>query len=167
VFAEVHEDAVGRQAVEPGGEGRLAAERAGGAEEVDVFVHLFRTAGSFRGEAAFTTWLHRLTANRVLMHFRKQKSRREETTEDGSLPERAAEPSAVSPGRTQLLDRLALDRALARLPHGYRTVFVLHDIEGYEHEEIGRIVGIAAGTSKSQLHKARARLRKLLKDSKQ
>jgi RNA polymerase sigma-70 factor (ECF subfamily) len=130
----------------------------------DVFVHLFRTIGSFRGEAAFTTWLHRLTANRVLMHFRKVKSRRDETTDDGTLPERAEEfVGGPSAGRAQLLDRVALDRALARLPKGYRTVFILHDIEGYEHEEVARIMGCAPGTSKSQLHKARTRMRKLLK----
>jgi RNA polymerase sigma-70 factor, ECF subfamily len=130
----------------------------------DVFVHLFRTIGSFRGEAAFTTWLHRLAANRVLMHFRKMKSRREETTEDGVLPERAEEPAGVpASGRSQLLDRVALERALARLPRGYRAVFILHDIEGYEHEEVARMMGCAPGTSKSQLHKARVRMRKLLK----
>jgi RNA polymerase sigma-70 factor (ECF subfamily) len=130
----------------------------------EVFVHLFRTIGSFRGEAAFTTWLHRLAANRVLMHFRKMKSRRDETTEDGTLPERAGESvGGTAPGRTQLLDRVALGRALARLPRGYRTVFILHDIEGYEHEEVARIMGCAPGTSKSQLHKARLRMRKLLK----
>jgi len=127
----------------------------------EVFINLYRKIGMFRGESQFTTWLHRLAVNRVLMHFRKSKNRRDAVTEDGTTPEPAFEAPG-GPARTPLLDRLALDRALARLPPGYRAVFVLHDIEGYEHEEVARICGIAAGTSKSQLHKARARLRRLL-----
>lgn len=127
----------------------------------EVFINLYHKLGSFRGESAFTTWLHRLTVNRVLMQFRKVKSRRDELTDDGTTPEPPPEPEGGAP-RTPLLDRVALDRALAQLPPGYRAVFILHDIEGYEHEEVGRLLGCAAGTSKSQLHKARARLRKLL-----
>lgn len=128
----------------------------------EVFVHLFRQIGSFRGEAAFTTWLHRLTANHVLMHFRKKRrARREVATEDGMTPEPVFKSRGAA-GPMPVLDHMALSNAIAQLAPGYRAVFILHDIEGYEHEEIARILGCNAGTSKSQLHKARMRLRKLL-----
>ena len=128
----------------------------------DVFVQLYRNVGSFRGESAFTTWLHRLTTNLVLMHFRKMRGRREQTTEEGVMPEAPTVGGSVGVQAPSMHDRVALNNALRRLPPGYRAVFVLHDIEGYEHEEVGRLLGCAAGTSKSQLHKARARLRRLL-----
>ena len=129
----------------------------------EVFIQLYRKVGSFRGDSAFTTWLHRMTVNQVLMHFRKKRSRVELTSEDGDPPPHAAVVGTEDPARMPVVDRIEIDRALARLPQGYRTVLVLHDIEGYEHEEIARMLGIAAGTSKSQLHKARMKLRKLLK----
>ena len=128
----------------------------------EVFIQLFRKIGSFRGESAFTTWLHRLTVNQVLMHFRKRSVRDEKTTEEGETPEQAV-LGTENPDRMHVVDRIALDNAIAQLPNGYRTVFVLHDVEGYEHEEIGRMLGCAVGTSKSQLHKARMKLRGLLK----
>ena len=127
----------------------------------EVFVHVFRKAGSFRGESAFTTWLHTLTVTQVLMHFRKRRARKEQLTADGELPARAVS-GAEYPGRTPLIDRAALDQALAQLPPGYRAVFVLYDVEGYEHEEVARLLGCSVGTSKSQLHKARMKLRALL-----
>ena len=133
------------------------------AEDVtqEVFVLLFRKIGGFRGEANFTTWLHRLTVNQVLMRFRKNKSRREEALEDEDLqPHESARPP--SPKAAQLIDRITLESAIAKLPPGYRAAFILHDVEGYEHEEVARILGCAVGTSKSQLHKARTKLRKLL-----
>ncbi|MDQ1525213.1 MAG: hypothetical protein QOE47_3137 [Pyrinomonadaceae bacterium] len=126
----------------------------------EVFVHLFRKIGSFRGESAFSTWLHRLTVNHVLMHFRKRNGR-ERITEDGETPNEVVR-GTEHPGRMQVVDKISLDNALARLAPGYRAVFILHDVEGYEHEEIGRMLGCSTGTSKSQLHKARLRLRKLL-----
>jgi RNA polymerase sigma-70 factor, ECF subfamily len=126
----------------------------------DVFVHLFRKIGSFRGESAFATWLHQLTVNQVLMHFRKHK-KREQTTDDGEMPDQIVK-GTEHPARMQVIDKITLDNALAQLSPGYRAVFILHDIEGYEHEEIGSILGCSTGTSKSQLHKARLRLRKLL-----
>jgi RNA polymerase sigma-70 factor, ECF subfamily len=133
------------------------------AEDVtqEVFVLLFRKIGGFRGEASFTTWLHRLTVNQVLMRFRKNKSRREEALEDENLQphESVRQPF---PRASQLIDRVALENAIAKLPPGYRAAFILHDIEGYEHEEVARLLGCAVGTSKSQLHKARTKLRKLL-----
>ena len=127
----------------------------------EVFIHLFRKVGSFRGESAFTTWLHRMAVNHVLMHFRKRKSLKEQTTADGEMPEQVAR-GTENPARMPVLDRVALDEAVAELPPGYRTVFVLHDVEGYDHEEVARILGCSSGTSKSQLHKARKKLRGLL-----
>jgi RNA polymerase sigma-70 factor (ECF subfamily) len=126
----------------------------------EVFLHLFRKIGSFRGESAFSTWLHRLTVNHVLMHFRKHKGR-ERMTDDGEMPNEVVR-GTENPGRMQVVDKISLDIALARLAPGYRAVFILHDVEGYEHEEIGRMLGCSTGTSKSQLHKARLKLRKLL-----
>ncbi len=128
----------------------------------EAFIQLFRKIGSFRGDSAFTTWLHRLTVNQVLMHFRKRSVKLERTTEEGETPVQIVR-GTENPNAMPVLDRIALDRALAQLPPGYRTVFVLHDIEGHEHEEIARILGVAVGTSKSQLHKARMKLRRLLK----
>src|SRR5215213_137103 len=133
------------------------------AEDVtqEVFVLLFRKIGGFRGEASFTTWLHRLTVNQVLMRFRKNKSRREDALEDEELqPHESVRPTSTK--ASQVVDRLTLESAIAKLPPGYRAAFILHDVEGYEHEEVARILGCAVGTSKSQLHKARTKLRKLL-----
>ncbi|HEX8337288.1 MAG TPA: sigma-70 family RNA polymerase sigma factor [Pyrinomonadaceae bacterium] len=133
------------------------------AEDVtqEVFVLLFRKIGGFRGEANFKTWLHRLTVNQVLMRFRKNKSRREDALEDEDLQAyETVRPN--SPKATQLIDRVTLEAAIAKLPPGYRAAFILHDVEGFEHEEVARILGCAVGTSKSQLHKARTKLRKIL-----
>src|SRR3989449_11529156 len=128
----------------------------------DAFIQLFRKIGSFRGESAFTTWLHRLTVNQVLMHFRKRGVRLEQTTEDGEAPIQIVK-GTENPNAMPVVDRIALDKAIAQLPPGYRTVFTLHDIEGHEHEEIARMLGCSVGTSKSQLHKARMKLRGLLR----
>jgi RNA polymerase sigma-70 factor (ECF subfamily) len=127
----------------------------------EVFIQLHRKIGSFRGEAAFTTWLHRLTVNQVLMHFRKRSVRSELTTDDGEMPD-SIDPDTINPEAMPIVDRIGLENAIAQLPNGYRTVFVLHDVEGYEHEEIAKLLGCSAGTSKSQLHKARLKLRRLL-----
>ncbi len=127
----------------------------------EAFIQLFRKIGSFRGDSAFTTWLHRLTVNQCLMHFRKKSVKVERTTEEGETPVQIVLGTG-NPNSMPVLDRIALDNALSQLPPGYRTVFVLHDIEGHEHEEIARMLGVAVGTSKSQLHKARMKLRKLL-----
>jgi RNA polymerase sigma-70 factor (ECF subfamily) len=128
----------------------------------EAFIQLFRKVGSFRGDSAFSTWLHRLTVNQVLMHFRKRSVKMERTTEEGETPEQTV-MGTENPNQMPVVDRIALDRAIAQLPPGYRTVFVLHDVEGHEHEEIARILNVAVGTSKSQLHKARMKLRSLLK----
>ena len=128
----------------------------------EAFIQLFRKIGSFRGDSAFTTWLHRLTVNQCLMHFRKRSVKLEKTTEEGETPVQVVS-GTENPNAMPVMDRIALDNALTQLPPGYRTVFVLHDVEGHEHEEIAKMLGVAVGTSKSQLHKARMKLRKILK----
>jgi RNA polymerase sigma-70 factor, ECF subfamily len=127
----------------------------------EIFIYLFKKVGTFRGESAFTTWLHRLTANHVLMHFRKGRVRREKLTEDTEVPG-ATVRGTENPGRMVIQDRIALDNAIKQLPPGYRMVFILHDVEGHEHHEIADLLGCSTGTSKSQLHKARMKLRRLL-----
>lgn len=127
----------------------------------EVFIQLFRKIGSFRGDSAFSTWLHRMTVNQVLMHFRRRSFKNEKTSEDGEMPEQTVVGTA-DPSKMRVIDRIALKNAIAELPKGYKNVFVLHDVEGYEHEEVARLLGISVGTSKSQLHKARLKLRGLL-----
>jgi len=126
----------------------------------EVFVQLFRTFGSFRGEAAFTTWLHRLTVNHVLMYFRKNKRRvqSEQITENTDKLARVAGGSK----RTSIVDRILLSEVIAKLPDGYRQALILHDIYGWDHKEIARRNGRTEGTSKSQLHKAKMTLRSLI-----
>ena len=133
----------------------------------EAFLQLFRKIGTFRGESAFSTWLHRMAVNVVLMRLRKKGlplvplEDTVETEEDGPKKELGA-PDAVLAGS---VDRMELQRAVEALPPGYRSIFVLHDVEGYEHNEIADLVGCSIGNSKSQLHKARMKLRELLKTS--
>jgi RNA polymerase sigma-70 factor, ECF subfamily len=127
----------------------------------EVFIQLYRKIGSFRGDSAFTTWLHRMTVNQVLMHFRKRTVKFEKTTEEGETPVQIV-IGTENQSRMPIVDKIALESAIAQLPNGYKNVFVLHDVEGYEHEEVARILGCSVGTSKSQLHKARLKMRKLL-----
>jgi RNA polymerase sigma-70 factor, ECF subfamily len=127
----------------------------------DVFLQVQRNIKSFRGESTFASWLHRITVNQVLMRFRKKSTRSELTTEDGEMPDVVA-PNTDNPSQMAIIDHIALACAIEKLPAGYRKVFLLHDVEGYEHEEIAKILGISAGTSKSQLHKARMKLRTIL-----
>lgn len=138
-------------------------QNAADAEDLtqQVFIQLFRKLHTFRGESSFTTWLHRLTVNQVLMHFRRRVVKTEKTTEDGSTPVRIV-TGTENPSRPAMIDRIALNQAIGQLPPGYRIVFILHDVEGFEHDQIGKMLGCAVGTSKSQLHKARQRLRQLL-----
>ncbi len=129
----------------------------------DVFVCLLRKISTFRGESAFSSWLYRLTENSVLMRFRKKKHRwipLEEPKEDegGSYREIGAPDSNLS----GLLDRIDLQCAVDVLPNGYKTALVLHDVQGYGHGEIAEMFGYSIGNSKSQLHKARRKLRQLL-----
>lgn len=127
----------------------------------EVFIQLFRKVGSFRGDSAFSTWLHRLTVNQVLMHFRRRSFKNEKVSDDGEMPEQVVS-GTTNPSKMPVIDRIAIKNAIAELPRGYRNVFVLHDVEGYEHEEVARMLHISVGTSKSQLHKARLKLRGLL-----
>ncbi|HLA95611.1 MAG TPA: RNA polymerase sigma factor [Pyrinomonadaceae bacterium] len=128
----------------------------------DVFIQLYRKIGSFRGDSAFTTWLHRMTVNQVLMHFRKRNVKFEKVTEEGETPDQIVAGTS-NPNKMPIVDKIALQNAIEQLPAGYKNVFVLHDVEGFEHEEVAKILGCSVGTSKSQLHKARLKLRKLLK----
>lgn len=128
----------------------------------DVFVQLFRKLKTFRGESSFSTWLHRITINAVLMHFRKPVVKVEQTTYDADDQHDLLSGTQTA-SSSSVVDRISLDEALAKLAPGYRAVFILHDVEGYEHSQIGEILGCSVGTSKSQLHKARLRLRTLLR----
>ena len=132
----------------------------------DVFLQLFRKIGTFRGESAFSTWLHRMSVNIVLMRFRK-KPKAETSLDSLTNPEEESGRSPEEFGRPDLrldgvIDRVALQAAISELAPGYRAMFILHDIEGYKHEEIAQILGCTPGNSKSQTHKARIRLRELL-----
>jgi RNA polymerase sigma-70 factor (ECF subfamily) len=132
----------------------------------EAFLRLFRKIHTFRGESAFSTWLHRLVVNIVLMHLRKKslpvvsiEATRDPSNETSSPSIDIAAPDLFLEGS---IDRINLRRCIAQLPVGYRTVFVLHDIQGYEHHEIAEMLGRSVGVSKSQLHRARMRLRELL-----
>jgi RNA polymerase sigma-70 factor, ECF subfamily len=129
------------------------------AEEVaqEVFVRVFRGLAAFRGDSALSTWIYRLTVNAALSHLARR-GRRQEVSADDSLVEIPAPPVPErDPG---LATRI--EAALARLPAGYRAILVLHDVEGLSHEECAAILECRVGTCKSQLHKARARMRELL-----
>ena len=133
----------------------------------EAFLQLFRKISTFRGESAFSTWLHRLAVNVVLMHLRKKGLQQVSLDEvDSSQDEPVKRDYGDYDQRLMgSVDRISLTRAIAELPPGYRTVFVLHDVEGYEHNEIAEIMKCSVGNSKSQLHKARMKLRDLLRTS--
>lgn len=132
----------------------------------EAFLLAFRKLGTFRGDSALSTWLYRVAVNTVLMHFRKRSMRVREAsldelnTRDTSSPNN--EQGEVDGRLVSTVDRIALTRAIELLPLGYRTVFLLHEVKGYEHQEIARILRCSIGNSKSQLHKAKARMRELL-----
>ena len=134
----------------------------------EAFLQLFRKIGTFRGESAFSTWLHRMAVNVVLMQLRKKGLQvvplddENEGEEETPKKDYGAQDNVLAGS----LDRLQLKNAIDRLPPGYRSIFVLHDVEGFEHNEIAEMVGCSIGNSKSQLHKARMKLRDLLKLSK-
>lgn len=133
----------------------------------EAFLQLFRKIATFRGESAFSTWLHRMAVNVVLMQLRKKSlpvvSLEETLESDEDAPRK--EPGAPDRKLAGSVDRLNLQRAVDALPPGYRQIFVLHDVEGFEHNEIAGMVGCSIGNSKSQLHKARMKLRNFLKTS--
>lgn len=135
----------------------------------DAFLQLFRKIHTFRGDSAFSTWLHRLTVNIVLMKLRKK------TLPVDSLDESAEPDQETGKRRLELgcpdlrlngsIDRVHLQRAVDQLPPGYKQMFILHDVQGYRHEEIAGILDCSVGNCKSQLHKARMRLRELLHET--
>jgi RNA polymerase sigma-70 factor (ECF subfamily) len=138
---------------------------AGSAEADDllqeIFLQAFRKLGSYKGESSLGTWLYRMAVNLCLDHLRSRQGRQNQVTD--SLDEEDAEP-VRSPGRPAeaTVSRIDLERAIEELPPSYRAAFVLHDVEGYQHDEVAQLLGIAEGSSKSLLHKARMRLRVLL-----
>ena len=131
----------------------------------EIFLQVFRRLGSFRGESALGTWMYRLAVNCCLDHVRSKAGQQQKATaflEDLD----SVEPTAAGSWRPDtVLDRMELERAIAKLPPSYRAAFVLYDVEGREHHEVGEMLGIAVGTSKSLVHKARRRLRTLLRGS--
>ncbi len=134
----------------------------------EAFLQLFRKIQTFRGESAFSTWLHRLTVNVVLMRLRRRNvmetSLNELVEQDDESRAAPHEVGAEDLKLSGSVDRVNLERAVTHLPPGYRAVFLLHDVEGYEHNEIADMLGCSIGNSKSQLHKARTRLRELLQE---
>ncbi len=141
----------------------LAVRMAGSPEEgedllQEIFMQAYRKLGTFQGDAAIGTWLYRLALNHCVDFVRSRRARMARVT--GTLDDESAiEPSA--PHETPVV-RLDLERAIARLPQGCREAFVLHDVEGFDHKEVARLLGIAEGTSKSQVFKARVKLRAML-----
>jgi len=131
----------------------------------EAFLQLFRKISTFRGESAFSTWLHRLAVNVVLMHLRKKGLQQISLDEVDTSQDEPIKRDYGSDDRrlTGSVDRIGLQKAIADLPPGYRAVFVLHDVEGYEHNEIAEIMKCSVGNSKSQLHKARMKLRERLR----
>ena len=130
----------------------------------DAFLQVFRKLSTFRGDSALSTWLYRIAVNTVLMHFRKKALRQvsldEPYNQDARLVRR--EYGSKDDRLIGSVDRIALIRAIRELPAGYRTIFLLHEVEGYEHQEIAQLLDCSVGNSKSQLHKAKLRIRELL-----
>lgn len=130
----------------------------------DAFLQVFRKLATFRGDSALSTWLYRIAVNTVLMHFRKKALRQisldEPYNQDAKVVRR--EYGSRDDRLTGCVDRIALARAIKELPDGYRTIFLLHEVEGYEHQEIAELLDCSVGNSKSQLHKAKLRIRELL-----
>jgi RNA polymerase sigma-70 factor, ECF subfamily len=141
----------------------LACRMAGSPEDgedllQEIFLQAYRKLGSFKGDAAIGTWLYRLALNHCLDYVRSRQAKMNKLT-DTLDAETSIQPTAR---RETPIARLDLDRAVERLPDGCREAFVLHDVEGFDHKEVGRLLGIAEGTSKSQVFKARMKLRALL-----
>ena len=144
----------------------LAYRMSGGPADADdllqeIFLQAYRKLGRYKGDSSLGTWLYRLAVNLCLDRLRSRQGRMDSVTD--SLDEEDARP-VVAPGRPTELNvtRMDLERAVGELPPSYRSAFVLHDVEGYQHDEIARMLDITEGSSKSLLHKARRRLRTLL-----
>ncbi len=127
----------------------------------DVFIHLLKKISSFRGDSQFTTWLHRLTTNLVLMHFRHKAIQTTQSLNDTDAKTFLTKTRYYNASHS-LVDKIALEAALAQLSPGSRSVLQLFDIEGYSHVEIARRLGCSVGTSKSQLHRGRNRVKRFL-----
>ena len=132
----------------------------------EAFLQVFRKLATFRAESAFSTWVHRIAVNTVLMHFRK-KSPCRVSLEETYCDQRDSKPMrreyGTRDGRLETsITRVALTRAISELPEGYRVIFILHEVDGYQHREIAELLGCSVGTSKSQLHKAKSRIREFL-----
>ena len=141
----------------------LAGRMLGSSQEADdmlqeIFLLAYRKLGSFRGDSSLGTWLYRLAVNHCLDYVRGRRAKMDKVT-DTLDSDTGIEPLAR---RDTPIARLDLERAIARLPDGCRDAFVLHDVEGFDHKEVGRLLGIAEGTSKSQVFKARMKLRAML-----
>lgn len=137
----------------------------------DVFVHVWERLTSFRGESALSSWIYRLTVNLILSNARRDKRRlthempaesRELTDAEGGAENLREQGERAFVRPASVLDAVDLERAIARLPQGARTVFVLHDVEGYKHDEIAKLTGTAEGTCRAQLHRARKLLMEAL-----
>ena len=132
----------------------------------DAFLQVFRKLSTFRGNSALSTWIYRVAVNTVLMRFRKkvvpQISLEEPWSNNAEARPSPREYGSRDCNLAGCVDRLALTQAIRELPEGYRTIFLLHEVEGYEHSEIARLLGCSTGNSKSQLHKAKMRIRELL-----
>ena len=138
---------------------RMSGSRIRGEELTqDVFVRTWEKLPQFRGESAFSTWLHRLAVN-VVLNARKVEGKQDARTEDSDVQDERRDEMSRAPLH---IERMDLKDAIAKLPEGARKVFVLHDIEGYKHEEIAEMMGITSGGSKAQLHRARLLLREAL-----
>ncbi len=138
---------------------RMAGSTADGEDLVqDIFLQAYRKIGDFKGEAALGTWLYRLAVNHCLDFLRSRRARDAKATD----PIEDVGPIAPVARRETPIDRIDLERAIAQLPDGYRAAFVLHDVEGFDHREVAALLGIAEGTSKSQVFKARMKLRAAL-----
>lgn len=131
----------------------------------EAFLQLFRKIATFRGESAFSTWLHRLVVNVVLMHLRKKSIQKVSLDDVDNSQEEPVKREYGDDDRRLLgsIDRIVLQGAIDELPPGYKAIFILHDVEGYEHNEIAHIMNCSVGNSKSQLHKARLKLREALR----
>ena len=144
----------------------MAFRMAGSSQEAEdllqeVFLHAYRKLGSFRGDSSLGTWLYRLGMNQCLDYLRGRQAKMKQAT-DSLDDEGAAELAAPMSPTPIAVNRLDLERAIGRLPQGCRAAFLLHDVEGFEHNEVARILGVSEGTSKSQVHKARMKLRTML-----
>ena len=124
----------------------------------EVFLQAHRKLAGFRGESTLGTWLYRLTMNHCLDHLRGRQAKMSRSTESLDR-EDAFEPAAHAPIVPTAVSRLDLERAIGTLPEGCKAAFLLHDVEGFEHREVAQILGVSEGTSKSQVHKARMKLR--------